>query len=215
MDIGGPLVSGGWRKPSDVLNYDATDSAGVRAVRFEMAGKTGGRASCDYHLPAPCPARRGARLLIPDDAPDGSHTARIVAEDAAGNEKVVQRQISVDGTPPGAVIERARGGPIVLSLTDNASGVTGAALEVRRNSNEPYRTLNARIANGRLRARLNRGNASRIDMRVTVTDAAGNVAQGNPTRLTATSAKIGRRFRRIRSGRVTVPFGAAPPCGAA
>ena len=44
-------------------------------------------------------------------------------------------------------------------------------------------------------------------MRVTVTDAAGNVAQGNPTRLTATSAKVGRRFRRIRSGRVKVPFG--------
>ena len=44
-------------------------------------------------------------------------------------------------------------------------------------------------------------------MRVTVRDAAGNVTQGNPTRLTATSAKVGRRFRRVRSGRVTVPFG--------
>ena len=208
LDVGGPLVSGGWQKPTDVVNTDATDSAGVRALRLEMGGKTRRDAvSCDYHLRAPCPARRGARLLVPDDAPDGSHAARIVAEDAAGNETVVQRQISVDGTPPGAVIERARGRTIVLSLTDNASGVTGAALEVRRNSNEPCRTLNAKVANGRLRARLDRGNASRIDMRVTVTDAAGNVAQGNPTRLTATSAKVGRRFRRIRSRRVTLPFG--------
>ena len=44
-------------------------------------------------------------------------------------------------------------------------------------------------------------------MRVTVRDAAGNVTQGNPTRLSATSAKIGRRFRKVRSGRVKVPFG--------
>ena len=38
-------------------------------------------------------------------------------------------------------------------------------------------------------------------------DNAGNVAQGNPTRLSATSAKVGRRFRRVRSGRVKIPFG--------
>ena len=44
-------------------------------------------------------------------------------------------------------------------------------------------------------------------MRVTVRDNAGNVAQGNPTRLSATSAKVGRRFRRVRSGRVKIPFG--------
>jgi len=36
---------------------------------------------------------------------------------------------------------------------------------------------------------------------------AGNVTRGNPTRLSATSAKIGRRFRKVRSGRVKVPFG--------
>ena len=44
-------------------------------------------------------------------------------------------------------------------------------------------------------------------MRVTVRDAAGNVAQGAPTRLTTTSAKFGRRTRKVRSGRVKVPFG--------
>ena len=63
------------------------------------------------------------------------------------------------------------------------------------------------IVNGKLRAKLDRGRASRIDMRVTVRDVAGNVTRGNPTRLAATSAKIGRRFRKVRSGRVTVPFG--------
>ena len=54
---------------------------------------------------------------------------------------------------------------------------------------------------------LDRGSASRVDMRVTVRDNAGNVTQGNPTRLSATSAKVGRRFRRVRSGRVKIPFG--------
>jgi hypothetical protein len=44
-------------------------------------------------------------------------------------------------------------------------------------------------------------------MRVTVRDNAGNVTQGNPTRLAVTSARIGRHSRRVRSGRVKVPFG--------
>ena len=105
------------------------------------------------------------------------------------------------------MLERARGRSIVISLSDASSGVAGATLEVRRNSKEPYRSLKATVKNGRLTAKLDRGSASRIDMRVTVRDAAGNVTQGNPTRLSATSAKIGRRFRKVRSGRVTVPFG--------
>jgi hypothetical protein len=51
------------------------------------------------------------------------------------------------------------------------------------------------------------GIASTGIMRVTASDNAGNVTQGNPTRLPATSAKVGRRFRKVRSGRVKVPFG--------
>jgi hypothetical protein len=210
LKVGGPLVSGGWRKPGDVLTYDASDNSGIRAVRIDMASlRRRDAASCDYHLPAPCPARRASSLRVPDGTPDGTQSARIVAEDAAGNENAVQRTISVDGTPPGAVLERASGHTIVLSLTDNASGVAGATLEVRGKSTEPYRTLPAKLVNGRLSAKLDRGNASHIDMRVTVRDAAGNVTQGNPTRLSATSAKVGRRFRRVRSGRVKVPFGRA------
>ena len=44
-------------------------------------------------------------------------------------------------------------------------------------------------------------------MRVTVADNAGNVSAGNPTRLSATSAKVGRRLHRVRGGRVRIPFG--------
>ena len=71
----------------------------------------------------------------------------------------------------------------------------------------PTERSTSTFTNGQLRAKLDRGSASRIDMRVTVRDNAGNVTQGNPTRLTATSAKVGRRFRRVRSGRVKIPFG--------
>jgi hypothetical protein len=93
----------------------------VRAVRLEMGGRTRRvAASCDYHLPAPCPGRRASTLRVPDGTPDGAYGARIVAEDASGNPTALQRTISVDGTPPGAVLERASGRTIVLSLTDNA-----------------------------------------------------------------------------------------------
>ena len=96
---------------------------------------------------------------------------------------------------------------IVLSLIDPALWSRRPRLEVRRNSTEPYRTLQSTFANGKLRAKMDRGSASKIDIRVTASDNAGNVTQGNPTRLTATSAKVGRRFRGVRSGRVKIPFG--------
>ena len=143
---------------------------------------------------------------MPDGTPDGTHAARIVAEDASGNETAVARTISVDGTPPRVLIERARGRSIVLSLSTRAPASQRDARGPAQ-LDRAYRTLNPTFKNGRLRAKLDRGNASRIDMRVTVRDNAGNVAQGNPTRLSATSAKVGRRFRRVRSGRVKIPFG--------
>lgn len=208
LKVGGPLSTAGWHKPGAVVTYDASDTSGIRAVRLEVAGLTRrATAPCDYRLPAPCAARSRATLTIPDGIPDGSYVGRIVAEDASGNESALARRISVDGTPPGAVLERARGKTIVLGLSDNASGVAGATLEVRRNSTEPYRTLNAAVTSTRLSAKLDRGSASKLDMRVTVRDNAGNVAQGNPTRFNVTSARVGRRFRKVRSGHVKIPFG--------
>jgi hypothetical protein len=132
---------------------------------------------------------------------------RLVTQDAAGNSGVAQRQVLIDDTPPTAVLERASGKTIVLAVSDATSGLASGTVEVRSGSNQPYRTLATTLGGGKLRARLDRGSASKVDMRVTVRDAAGNVTQGNPTRLSVTSAKIGRRFRRVRGNRVTVPFG--------
>ena len=113
----------------------------------------------------------------------------------------------MDGTPPTAILKRARGKKIVLSVKDPASGVASTSVAVRNHPTDPYRTLPSTFANGTLRATLDTGVASRVDIRVRVADNAGNVSEGNPTRLSATSAKVGRRLHRVRGGRVRIPFG--------
>jgi hypothetical protein len=207
--IGGGLFAPGWRRPSDVATYDTSDNSGIRLARLEADGTVLSSTGfpCDPTLPVPCRGAVSKGRLSARRITDGVHTVRVVTQDAAGNSGVAQRQIQVDATPPTAMLQHARGRSIVIAVSDATSGVASAGIEVRENSTQPYRTLRSEAENGRLTATLDRGSASRIDMRVTVRDAAGNVTQGNPTRLSATSAKVGRRFRKVRSGRVKVPFG--------
>ena len=140
----------------------------------------------------------GAQRFAGQAIADGTHRLRVLAIDAAGNVGGIRRQLQMDGTPPTATLDRARGKRIVLSISDAASGVASTAVEVRRRANEPYRLLKSTFTNGKLRARMDKGSASKADIRVTARDNAGNQTQGNPTRLTATSAKVGRRFRKVR-----------------
>ena len=205
----GSLLAAGWRRQSDTVTVNATDNSGIKQLRLEAAGRaiTTRPVACNYTRPVPCRTSVTGTTLTGASIPDGTHTLRLVSVDAAGNPGVVQRQLQIDGTPPTATLQRARGKRIVLNLSDATSGVASAAVEVRRNSTKPYRTLKSSLANGKLRATMDRGSASRIDIRVTASDNAGNVTQGNPTRLTATSAKVGRRFRGVHSGRVNIPFG--------
>ena len=66
LKVSGPLLGDGWRKPGDQLTFDATDSAGIRAVRLDVAGLTRRNGSvCDYRLPAPCSTRRVAGSAYP------------------------------------------------------------------------------------------------------------------------------------------------------
>ena len=117
LNVGGPLLAGGWRKPSDGRSPTTPrDNAAVRAVRLEMAGRTRrDAASCDYHLPAPCPARRAV-----DAAGAGRHAGRRPrrSDRRRGRRRQRDRRGSA-GSPStarrrGAVIERARGRTIVL-----------------------------------------------------------------------------------------------------
>ena len=95
------------------------------APRLDIGGThPARRASLRLPAPRPVPERRPvAGSPCPPGVPDGAHAARIVAEDAAGNATFAQRPIRLDGTPPTAVLERARGTSIVISVTDAASGV--------------------------------------------------------------------------------------------
>lgn len=157
-------------------------------------------------MPVPCPGAVRNVRFFGNGIADGAHTVRLVAEDASGNDGIVQRSVLIDGTPPTAILKRARGKKIVLSVKDPASGVASTSVAVRNHPTDPYRPLPSTFANGTLRATLDVGNAARVDIRVRVADNAGNVSEGNPTRLSATSAKVGRRLHRVSRGKVRVPF---------
>ena len=205
----GSMLSGGWRRPSDAVTVNTTDNSGIRVVQLEAGGRviTSRIQPCDGTRPIPCRSTVNGLRFTGAGIPDGTQTLRLVSLDAARNAAAVQETLLIDGTPPTAILERARGRKIVLSVRDAASGVASAGIEIRNRSTEPYRALKSTLKGGKLRATLDAGNAGKTDMRVTVRDKAGNRTQGNPTRLSATSAKVGRRFRRVRSGRVKVPFG--------
>ena len=87
----------GWRRPSDLLAYDASDNDRHPQRRgSRSAGKHAARRA-SVRLPparAVLRRRRAATLGVPAGVPDGTHAARIVAEDAAGNATVVQRDRS-------------------------------------------------------------------------------------------------------------------------
>jgi hypothetical protein len=208
VTVGGTLFSAGWRHPADVATFNTSDNSGIKQARLEADGRVLQSTAypCNRTLPVPCRAAMAGKLN-PRGITDGAHTIRVVTLDAAGNSGVAQRQVQVDATPPTAMLERARGKTIVVAVSDTTSGVASAAIEVRNGSKEPFRTLVGTLADGKLRAKLDRGSASRVEMRVTARDAAGNVTQGNPSRLFVTSAKFGRRTRRVHSNRVKVPFG--------
>jgi hypothetical protein len=205
----GPLLAAGWRRPSDTVGISATDNSGIQVVRVEIDGRAVSQRpiACDFTRPVPCQTVLNTVRFSAQGIADGTHTLRVIALDAAGNPGGIQRPLQMDGTPPTANLTRARGKRIVLKVSDAASGVASTAVEVRNHGNEPYRPLASTYTNGKLRATMDKGSASKADIRVTARDNAGNVTQGNPTRLTVTSAKVGRRFRKVRSGRVRIPFG--------
>ena len=64
------------------------------------------------------------------------HTVRS-REDAAGNLGAVQRAVLMDGTAPTAVLKRARGKQIVLSVKDRPRAAAIDAVAVRNHPTEP------------------------------------------------------------------------------
>ncbi len=145
--------------------------------------------------PAPCTNASGS---FNTQLGDGVHPLTVTATDAGGNAKPVTQTVRIDGTPPGARVAVARGKRIVVDVGDNVSGVASGQIAVRRTTRQPFRALKTKLRKGRLTARMDRGSAARSDIRITLTDVAGNRFQGLGTKL---------RITRARSGKVTVPFG--------
>ena len=207
LEVGGSLLAAGFRGRTDSIQARTSDASGIRAVRFELDGARVRRdaLNCDYRRAAPCP-RSDTRSFSIEGIPlaDGRHQVAVVAEDAAGNEKRADRSFSIDANGPQIAIGRLKGRTIAVDVSDAGSGVTEGLIEVRDGNPPAYRPLPTRLEGGRLIATLDRGDASRIGLRVTARDAAGNAstAEGLPTRITATSARVGKRTKAIRGGRL-------------
>ena len=156
----------------------------------------------------PCTAPCSNVRFFGNGIADGAHTVRLVAEDASGNDGSSQRTVLMDGTPPTAILKRARGKKIVLSVKDPASGVASTSVAVRNHPTEPYRTLPSTFANGTLRATLDAGDAARVDIRVRVGRQRGQRVGGQPD-APLRDERQGRPAvaQGPRAARVTIPFG--------
>jgi hypothetical protein len=204
----GGLLSDNWRKVTEVTSYDASDNTGIRSARIALDGNTVGvdNRACDFTFKVPCGQVNAGAIRITEPVADGFHDMRLAATDAAGNETFVDRKVAIDGNAPSVSWERPRGRNIVLSVSDEASGVASGQIFVRNSGAEPFRPLPTNLAGGRLTAAVDRGTPRRVDVRANVTDIAGNTASGAPVRLSLTSVRAGGRTRRIRGNRVIVGY---------
>jgi hypothetical protein len=101
---GGGLIGGGWLRGVQGLSFDASDNVGIRETRVSVDGApiTSRGKPCDYSLRAPCPqGGDGYSLDTATIHPDGAHSLRAEAIDAAGNYGWLGTTILVDNTPPG------------------------------------------------------------------------------------------------------------------
>jgi hypothetical protein len=200
--LGGDLLGAGWRKPSEALTWSASDNTGIRRRQLLVDGVevARGDSSCDATKTIPCP-NASAAPVSPGPIADGRHELRFVATDSAGNPTTVTKSVDVDGNGPTAVLSRASGKTITVSVSDGASGVAGGAISVRNTTAEPFRPLPTTLANGRLTAKLDRGSASRVGVSVNVTDNAGNVTAGEMSEM---SLRVGGRT--LRGGAASVSY---------
>jgi hypothetical protein len=198
----GTLFADGWRKPNDSVSWAAADNAGIRRGQLLVDGAEVTRleSSCDATKPVPCP-NVAARAISPGPLADGRHELKLVVSDSAGNTSTVTKPVNVDGNGPSAVVSRASGKTITISVADGASGVAGGSIAVRNKRSEPFRALPTTLANGRLRAKLDRGSAARVGIAVNVSDNAGNVTAGQ---LSEMSLRVAGR--RLRGGAASVAY---------
>src|SRR4051794_12599897 len=194
-----------WRRAVDPVTARATDSAGIRSLKVLVDGteRAAEEYQCDFHLVAPCPSP-ASKAFDFAGVPDGRHTLTVVAEDTASNVAKSAQVVDVDGTPPALDLLPIRGRTIRATVSDDASGLRGAVVEVRKSPSKPWRALKTTVRGGRMSARLS--GASRMGIRLSASDQAGNavalVASSMSLRI-----RVGRHDRKVRNGLARVPYG--------
>jgi hypothetical protein len=207
--LAGPLLAPGWRRPSDAIAYTATDNSGIRSATLAAgtAQATDPR-SCDFTYPVPCSNASARPLRFAAPLPDGRYPIQLTVTDAAGNPRVVEAPVAIDGTAPAVNLAGRRGRKLRVEARDYASGFDAGQIAVRNTAAEAYRPLPTKYRRGRLIARLDRGNPRTVDLVVTVRDNAGNELTGAPARFRVTSVTSQRLRAKVRrGGRVRVKFG--------
>ncbi len=203
LSTSGDLLAPGWRRGSDTIKWSASDASGIRTVQLVVDGVERARAneSCDLTRPVPCPASpSGAFALAGLPVGDGNHDVAIVATDAAGNSSTQTAKVALDANPPAVTLSRAAGHTIRVRLADGASGVAGGGIEVRDSTGAPFRPLPSTLTGSMLTAELDRGRASRLGIRVSAADNAGNAIAGQLVEMTLSHVRRGRVSLRYNRG---------------
>lgn len=105
----GSLFAGGWVRGTRSAAMTGADATGIQSLELMRDGATNVKASsfsCDYRVPAPCPASASSAWSNVDTTvlSDGTHAFSGVARDAAGNTQAASADVRVDNTAPVAPI---------------------------------------------------------------------------------------------------------------
>jgi hypothetical protein len=116
ISLSGPLASGRWvsgaagRFPD--ISVAGSDNAGIDRLEVTLGVRTSAQTfACNWSQARPCPTNAsmvGGPSIA--DLPDGRHTLRASAHDAAGNWTTVPRDVYVDNTPPDPIVPEVAGG---------------------------------------------------------------------------------------------------------
>ena len=115
------FTQGQWVSGKQRFGYVASDNVGVKSATALISGGAHGTEarSCDYSQRIPCPDGGGPLSVNTIEAPEGSQSLTVVAEDAAGNRAESGAvTVRIDNAAPGAVPIGVSGGETWRNAND-------------------------------------------------------------------------------------------------
>lgn len=116
-----PLARGEWVRGKQSFDYEASDNVGVKSASALIAGSLRGDDPrfCRYSQRVPCTNGPGSIQTDTTEAPEGSQSLTVVAEDAAGNRaESAAVTVRIDNAAPGAVPVGVGGGETWRNAND-------------------------------------------------------------------------------------------------